>query len=118
MTDKIKERKKNKKTVSVIERTFTLDTLINDTSAKDVAQRRHNKARDDFRAAVDILTKGGKIFNIGSKSNAFEEWYAKGVGKNGKTGEWYKNGEHPGEFKTWAEFYKKTKVVLFLIKEI
>lgn len=95
---------KSKRKAHIIERKFKLKTLIKDTSAANLIHEHHKAAREDFGTAVKNLIEGGIIYDIQGDEN-FESWFVNDAGK-------------PQKFKTWAEFYDKTNVILYLIKDV
>lgn len=96
--DKNKRRK-----AYIIEREFTLKTLIMTTSKTDISREHHKDAREDFGKAIKNLMKGGVVYAIDGNT-LFMDWFKNGARK-------------PAEFKKWLDFYTKAKVILYLVKD-
>ena len=93
------------KTAHVVVFPRFLDTLIRTTSETNVSRGHHKAARHEFGTAVKNLMDAGIIYKIGGDAD-FMDWL-----KDQGT------PTLPAKYKSWGDFYKKNKVILYVVKD-
>lgn len=96
------EKRKGKKTAYVVKLDLMLNTIIPVTSVAKVNGDHHDGAHAEFSLAVKTLQKGGVICDADGDDDFVQ---------------WFKDGKRPANYKTWADFYKKVKVTLYVVKD-
>lgn len=96
---------KGKKGARVVVIPRLLDTLIRTTSETDVSRGHHKAARHEFGTAIKNLLDAGVINGIEGDTD-FTAWL---TDKGTPT--------LPTKYKSWGEFYKKNKVILYIVKD-
>lgn len=98
-------KNKGKAGARVVELSRSLDILIRTTSVTDVSRGHHKAARKDLITAIKKLFEAGIITGIDGDAD-FMEWL-----KDQGT------PTLPAKYKSWGDFYKKNKVILYIVKD-
>lgn len=83
----------------------TLETLIKTTSETNISRGHHKAAREELGTAVKHLMLSGMINGIDGDPD-FISWF------NAKQPQ-----PLPAKYKNWDEFYRKNKVILYVVKD-
>ena len=104
-TKKYASEHKGKTGAHVVVFSRSLDILIRTASETNVSRGHHKAARHDFGTAVKNLLDAGIINGIEGDAD-FTAWF---MDQGTPT--------LPAKYKSWGDFYKKNKVILYIVKD-